>query len=193
MEFPIPPEVRTAAPREPQPQRELRRNFRSLLNPLLILVILTLITSFTCTVARLALVVKLNAYWNEGVPTLCYGVVAVLPYGTLDTETAFMFEAISNAIAVQTYDNNSMGLDAVAIYEGSRTGRANILALSAVILTCALVNFILTLCVLQSRINRQKFRGDNLEIPDAIFKMQAATSSTGRIPNMVMMFNPENP
>jgi len=201
MEFPIQPDVRAAAPREPQPQRELQRNLGAPLHRLLILVMLTLITSFACTVARLTLVVKLNAYWREGVPTLCYGAIAALPYGTLDTATAFLFEAISNAIAVQTYDNYPMllchtpnyslglstgvmysiyaslsaisafdlfgttviqglcwwrlyagrckvymfrwslgwslivlGLDAVAVYEGSRIGRSTILALSAVIL-----------------------------------------------------------
>jgi hypothetical protein len=203
MEFPIPPEE----PRRPQAQREDEEEEEELeeepaapLNPLFVLVIWTLIISFACTVARLVFLVMEKRYWHTGVPTLCYGAIAAIPYSTLDTETAFTFEAISNAIAMQTYTDVTaecltknyfislsdgakhsiyaylsaisafdlfgifviqwwfwhglyakdctrdefrylrawnliiLSLDAVAIYEASRTKRATILALSAVIL-----------------------------------------------------------
>ena len=108
MESPIAPEARTTAPRGLESERELQRQFNASLHPLLILVVLTLITSVACTVARLALVVDLNTHWHEGVPTLCQGAIAAVPYGSLDITTAFTFEAISNAIAVQTYHDNRM-------------------------------------------------------------------------------------
>jgi hypothetical protein len=203
MEFPIPPEE----PRRPQAQREDEEEEEELeeepaapLNPLFVLVIWTLIISFACTVARLVFLVMEKRYWHTGVPTLCYGAIAAIPYSTLDTETAFTFEAISNAIAMQTYTDVTaecltknyfislsdgakhsiyaylsaisafdlfgifviqwlcwyalyakhckpdvfrcllawnliiLSLDAVAIYETSRTESATILALSAVIL-----------------------------------------------------------
>ena len=203
MEFPIQPEDF----RRPQAQREEfeeeenpEEEPAAPLNPLFILVIWTLIVSLACTVARLVFLVLEKRYWHTGVPTLCYGAIAAIPYGTLDTEIAFTFEAISNAIAMQTYTDAStecltknyfislsdgaehsiyaylsaisaldlfgifviqllcwyklyakvctlegfhwflawnliiLSLDAVAIYEASRTERATILALSAVIL-----------------------------------------------------------
>lgn len=55
---------------------------------------------------------------------------------------------------------------------------------------CSIAMFLLISWVLQSRINRHKFQGDDLEIPYAIFTPQAATNSTGQVPNMVRMFNP---
>jgi hypothetical protein len=157
--------------------------------------------NFSCTVARLALVGKLATHGKDRIPTLCYGTIAALPYRKLDADTAFTFESISNALAVQMYDNNlaqacstpdyspdlsnrlqhstyaslsaisaldlsgtvviqglcwwrlfirtckltifrcSLGwslimlaLDAVAIYEATRTGDASIVALSALVL-----------------------------------------------------------
>jgi hypothetical protein len=202
MEFPIPPEEprRPQAQREDEEEEELEEEPAAPLNPLFVLVIWTLIISFACTVARLVFLVMEKRYWHTGVPTLCYGAIAAIPYSTLDTETAFTFEAISNAIAMQTYTDVTaecltknyfislsdgakhsiyaylsaisafdlfgifviqwlcwyalyakhckpdvfrcllawnliiLSLDAVAIYETSRTESATILALSAVIL-----------------------------------------------------------
>ena len=109
MEYPIPPAARTEAPPRPQqPLMERPRDFSALSHRLPILVILTLTMNFSCTVARLAIVGKLNRYWNMGVPALCNGAVTALPYGTLDADTAFLFEAVSNAVAVQTYGNNAL-------------------------------------------------------------------------------------
>lgn len=105
MEFPIPPEEprRPQAQREDKEEEELEEEPTAPLNPLFILVIWTLIVSFACTVARLVFLVMEKRYWHTGVPTLCYGAIAAIPYSTLDTETAFTFEAISNAIAMETY------------------------------------------------------------------------------------------
>ena len=202
MEFPIQPEDlrRPQAQREDEEEENHEEEPAAPLNPLFKRVIATLIVSFGCTVARLVFLVLEKRYWDTGVPTLCYGAIAAIPYSTLDTETAFTFEAISNAIAMQTYTVATtecltknyfislsdgakhsiyaylsaisaldlfgifviqwwfwhglyakdctrdefrylrawnliiLSLDAVAIYEASRTKRATILALSAVIL-----------------------------------------------------------
>ena len=201
MEFPIQPEDfrRPRAQREDEEENH-EEEPATPLNPLFKHVIATLIISFGCTVARLVFLVLEKRYWDTGVPTLCYGAIAAIPYSTLDTETAFTFEAISNAIAMQTYTVATtecltknyfislsdgakhsiyaylsaisaldlfgifviqslcwcalyveyctrdvfryfrawnliiLSLDAVAIYEASRTERATILALSVVIL-----------------------------------------------------------
>ena len=202
MEFPIQPEEfrRPQAQHEDEEEENLEEEPAGPLNPLFILVIWTLIVSFACTIARLVFLILEKRYWHTGIPTLCYGAIAAVPYSTLDTETAFTFEAISNAIAMQTYTDATtecftknyfislsegakhsifaylsaisaldlfgifviqslcwhalyakyckpdvfrcllawnliiLSLDAVAIYEASRTKTATIFALSAVIL-----------------------------------------------------------
>jgi hypothetical protein len=110
MECPIPPEAGRGEPPQPQSQRVLQYDFRALLTSLPILVVSTSITSFSFTASKLALVVKKKASWDGGVPTLCDGLVAMLPYGQLDTDTAFIFQAISNAMAVRVYGNDNEGV-----------------------------------------------------------------------------------
>jgi hypothetical protein len=97
---------------EPEPKAETETDPRALFavffHPLLGSVALILILSFACTVARLVLVAQLHEFWARGLPTLCSGAIASIPYGSLDVETAFTFEAISNALATQIYDNDDM-------------------------------------------------------------------------------------
>ena len=104
MEFPNPPETlhRRQAQRyteEEEPEEEPADP----LSPLFVLVMWTLIVSFACTVVRIVFLVMEKKYWHTGLPTLCSGAIAGIPYSKLDTETAFTFEAISNAIAMQIH------------------------------------------------------------------------------------------
>ena len=60
---------------------------------------------------------------------------------------------------------------------------------------CNFVIFVLTLRVLQSRINRGKSRDDMLEIPDAIltrYAAEAATPPVSQVPGKVFMYNPRH-
>ncbi|OQV05369.1 hypothetical protein CLAIMM_10125 [Cladophialophora immunda] len=118
MEHPVRPDERRARPREPElepepepepvPEADPRELFAVFFHPLLGSVALTLILSFACTVARLLLVTQLHKFWARGLPTLCSGAIVSIPYGSLDVETAFTFEAISNALATQIYGNDNM-------------------------------------------------------------------------------------
>ncbi|KAK5316456.1 hypothetical protein LTR93_009257 [Exophiala xenobiotica] len=116
MEHPVRPDERRARPREPElepepgpePEADPRKLSAVFFHPLLGSVALILILSFTCTVARLVLVIQLHKFWARGLPTLCSGAITSIPYGSLDVETAFTFEAISNALATQIDDNDNM-------------------------------------------------------------------------------------
>jgi hypothetical protein len=109
MEFPIQPGERRQARHavEPQPEEDDKNILDILSHPVLVVVLVTLNVIFACSIARLALVGQLNTFWEKGVPTLCSGVIATLPYESLGTSTAFIFESISNALAIQSYNVSS--------------------------------------------------------------------------------------
>lgn len=140
MEFPIPPDVRTTAPREPQSQRELQRNLGARLHLLLILVMLTSLTSSGCAFARLILILMFNL---DGISKLFLAFISLLDLGGGFVIQAICLLGLLGGCCKLNINQLSLGWtlnaivlisDATAVNLVRFIGSSKILSLSAVIL-----------------------------------------------------------